>query len=109
MNLQLPPADEFERKAFAGLLKMLLQLVLMYRIFNGKIASMKCSEVAGDVLLVAHEKDERKQSELASELLERLGKALLRLICWNCFSTIFQLGTRPPVIFSNMETAKLSR
>ena len=38
-------ADVFERKAFAELLKMILQLVqevLMYRIFNDKVNAMKC-------------------------------------------------------------------
>ena len=38
-------ADVYERKAFAELLKMILQLVqeiLMYRIFHGKTDAMKC-------------------------------------------------------------------
>jgi len=38
-------SDVFERRAFAELLKMILQLVqevLMYRIFNGKANAMKC-------------------------------------------------------------------
>jgi hypothetical protein len=46
-------ADVYERKAFGELLKMILQMmqeILIYRIFHGKIDAMKCCS-AGHLLL----------------------------------------------------------
>ena len=46
-ELVIKLADVYERKAFAELLKMILQMVqeiLMYRIFHGKTDEMKCCD-----------------------------------------------------------------